>query len=199
MKKTKNKTKNQQYSHNDNVGSALSCSVISNSTSPSVVQAIFPSGSQSRLPSSHQTLSPGRPKSTRGTCTASRSSSTSARRCAPRWARTAWRSPLRRLGTGGATRWASSWCCATPGWKVGSCHCPRCRIVPVVTGVVSTFRGPGVPAGGGAEGGVRQERLRPGVHGQQPQPQRQALVLRSGGRHPSHERSIGRDSMLVIK
>lgn len=137
MKKTKNKTKNQQYSHNDNVGSALSCSVISNSTSPSVVQAIFPSGSQSRLPSSHQTLSPGRPKSTRGTCTASRSSSTSARRCAPRWARTAWRSPLRRLGTGGATRWASSWCCATPGCKVGSCHCPRCRIVPVVTGVWS--------------------------------------------------------------
>lgn len=68
-------------------------------------------------------------------------------------------------------------------WLDGGFAAPflDCRIVPVVTGVVSAFRGPGVPAGGGAEGGVRQERLRPGVHGQWPQPQREALVLRSGG------------------
>lgn len=183
--------KDQQYSHKNNVGSELSHSVIFNSTSPSVVQANCPPGSQSRRPSSHQTLTPGRPKSTRGTCTASRSLSTSARRCAPRWARMAWRSQWRRQRTGGAMRWAPLWCCATPGLKVGSWHRPRCRIVPVVTGLLSTFRGSGVPAGGGAEGGVRQERLRPGVHGQQPQHQLQALVLRSGGRRPSHESSIG--------
>lgn len=167
------------------IGSEMWCSVISNSMSPFVVQAIFPSGFQSRRPSSDQTLSPGLLKSTRGTCITSHSSSTSARRCAPRWACTAWSSPWRRQGSGGAARWAPSPCCATPGWKVGSC--PRtwldCRIVPVVTGwgVVLAFRGPGVPAGGGAEGGVRQEWLRPGVHGQQPQPQWEALVLRSGG------------------
>lgn len=92
-----------------------------------VVKVICQSGSQFRWVTSDPTLSPGLPRSTRGTCTASRSASTSAPPFDPRWVCTASWSPWRRVRTGGAMKWARLCCSVTPGWKVGArrrlcCH-----------------------------------------------------------------------------